>query len=162
MGKSTLKAIRERFGNRGCGSGSGSGSERGRGFLSSGAGGEARAKTGDGGADGGGAEGGGGGVAKRIVRARGENRADAAGEVESVGMGRIGGEKSLEILKGEVVAAKSLQSAGTPKECTGEAWLGLESKGALGCDGIVVDGTHLHEARRAVAMEDGALGVGSG
>lgn len=68
----------------------------------------------------------------------------------------------MDVLESDVVAAEGLESAGTPEEGAGEARLRLEGERALGGDGLVVHGAHLHEAGRAIAVEDGAVRVAAG
>jgi hypothetical protein len=61
--------------------------------------------------------------------------------------------------EGELVAAERLERAGAAEESARKAWLGLEREGALLRDGLVVYGAELEEACRAIAVEDGAVGM---
>jgi len=72
---------------------------------------------------------------------------------------RVEREERERVGEGELVAAERLERAGAAEESAREARLGLEREGALLGDGLVVHGAELEEARRAVAVEDGAVGV---
>jgi len=72
---------------------------------------------------------------------------------------RVEREERQRVGEGELVAAERLERAGAAEESAREARLGLEREGALLGDGLVVHGAELEEAGRAVAVEDGAVGV---
>jgi len=65
---------------------------------------------------------------------------------------RVEREERQRVGEGELVA-------GAAEESAREERLGLEREGALLGDGLVVHGAELEEAGRAVAVEDGAVGV---